>query len=604
MADAPLKDYRAKRNFQATPEPSGQGAQAEEHGNRWVIQQHSARRMHYDFRLEADGVLISWAVPKGPSYDPKVKRLAVKVEDHPLDYREFEGIIPNANYGAGSVIVWDEGTYQNLTEKGTKPVPVTDAVAHGHVSVWLEGHKLRGGWALTRFGAESTSWALVKRKDEYANPAKDITGEEPRSVKSGRTVEEVARDPEAQKWISNRPQRAGDDSSATDAQAAAIAAGSTNTGPTAAGSTDARSTDEGAAHTVRPKPGHADATGAADNGAGAGGRQLARAAFPEPMLAEAGPPGDSGARGPLTAGAGEWLFEPKLDGLRCLAVRNGRDVSLFSRNELSFNERFPAIVSAVRALPATNIVLDGELVGMIERRPDFGALQHGSAADIEYWVFDMPWLLGQDLRHLPIEERKGLLVKAVPDGAPIRVVPTLDGEPDQLFTAACAQGWEGLVAKRAGSVYRAGRSAEWRKLKCECSQEMVIGGFTEPQGSRESFGALLLGYWEGDALVYAGKVGTGFTRATLRELYKALSGLERPSSPFITGAVERGARWVEPELVAEVTFSNWTRDGRLRHPSFVRARPDKASRDIVREECGPRPSRPLNRRVARRRPSP
>ncbi len=590
MDDVPLKDYRAKRNFGATPEPSGQRAQAEDQGNRWVIQQHSARRMHYDFRLEAEGVLISWAVPKGPSYDPGVKRLAVKVEDHPLDYREFEGIIPRDNYGAGSVIVWDEGTYRNMTEKGTKPIPVTEAVAHGHVSVWLEGHKLKGGWALTRFGAESTSWALVKRKDEYADPAKDVTGDEPRSVKSGRTVEEVARDPEAQKWISNRPERAADDASSSGAHPG----GADDASPKAA----SPSGDS-------PKAGHASGTGAEDNGAaGAGHQQYARAAFPEPMLAEAGPPGDSGARSPLTARAGEWLFEPKLDGLRCLAVRNGRDVSLLSRNELSFNERFPAIVSAVRALPASNVVLDGELVGMIERRPDFGALQHGSAADIEYWVFDMPWLLGQDLRHLPIEERKGLLVKAVPDGGPIRVVPTLDGDPNQLFTAACSQGWEGLVAKRAGSVYRGGRSSEWRKLKCECRQEMVIGGFTEPQGSRESFGALLLGYWEGDALVYAGKVGTGFNRATLRELSKTLSGLERPSSPFVAGEVERGARWVEPELVAEVAFSNWTRDGRLRHPSFVRARPDKASRDVVREECGSRPSRPPNRGAARRRSVP
>jgi bifunctional non-homologous end joining protein LigD len=589
VADVPLKDYRAKRNFGATPEPSGQGEPAPEQGNRWVIQQHSARRMHYDFRLEADGVLISWAVPKGPSYDPAVKRLAVKVEDHPLDYREFEGIIPNHNYGAGSVIVWDEGTYRNLTEKGTKPVPVTDAVAHGHISVWLEGHKLKGGWSLTRFGAESTSWALVKRKDEHADPAKDITGDEPRSVKSGRTVEEVARDPEAQKWISNRSERAEDHVSAADANTGAAATGAAGIGAADIGAVDAGPARTGA--------------GAARTGAGAGNQQLARAAFPEPMLAEAGPPGNPGARGPLTGRAGEWLFEPKLDGLRCFAVRNGRDVSLFSRNELSFNERFPAIVGAVRALPATNVVLDGELVGMIERRPDFGALQHGSASDIEYWVFDMPWLLGQDLRHLPIEERKGLLVKAVPDGGPIRVVPTLEGEPNQLFTAACEQGWEGLVAKRAGSVYRGGRSAEWRKLKCACSQEMVIGGFTEPQGSRESFGALLLGYWEGDSLVYAGKVGTGFTRATLRELYKALSGLERPSSPFVTGAVERGARWVEPELVAEVTFSNWTREGRLRHPSFVRARPDKASRHVVREECGSRPSLPPSRGVARR-PSP
>jgi bifunctional non-homologous end joining protein LigD len=542
MAEPALTDYRAKRNFDATPEPAGEApqpgeAEATQHSNRWVIQQHAARRMHYDFRLESGGVLISWAVPKGPSYDPTVKRLAVKVEDHPLDYREFEGVIPHDNYGAGSVIVWDEGTYRNLTERRSKPVGVTEAVATGHVSVWLEGQKLRGGWSLTRFGEGSTSWALVKRKDEYADPTKDVTRDAPASVKSGHTVEEVGRDPLAETWYSNR-------------------------------------------------------SNPAKGGSGAGGDsgQFVPARFSEPMLAQADPAGTSHARGPLAGSAGEWFFEPKLDGLRCIAVRNGSDASLFSRNELSFSERFPTVVSAVKALPATNFVLDGELVGMIDRRPDFGALQHGSAADIEYWVFDMPWLLGQDLRHLPIEERKGLLAKAVPDGGVVRVVPSLPGDPADLFAAACQQGWEGLVAKRAGSLYRPGRSSDWRKLKCECRQELVIGGFTEPQGTRDGFGALLLGYWEGEALVYAGKVGTGFTRATLHELFGAMAGLTRPTSPFSAAVVERGARWVEPELVVEVAFSNWTRDGRLRHPSFVRLRPDKASRDVLREECGSQPA--------------
>jgi bifunctional non-homologous end joining protein LigD len=542
MAEPALSDYHAKRNFDATPEPAGDApksgeAEPGQNANRWVIQQHSARRMHYDFRLEAGGVLISWAVPKGPSYDPTVKRLAVKVEDHPLDYREFEGVIPKDNYGAGSVIVWDEGTYRNLTERRSKPVGVTEAVAAGHVSIWLEGQKLRGGWSLTRFGEGSSSWALVKRKDEYADATKDITRDAPASVKSGRTVEEVARDPSAQTWYSNRRDPAG--------------------GETYAGGDSA---------------------------------ELVPAGFCEPMLAQADSAATSNSRSPLAGPAGAWFFEPKLDGLRCIAVRNGSDVSLFSRNELSFSERFPTIVSAVKALPATNFVLDGELVGMIDRRPDFGALQHGSAPDIEYWVFDMPWLLGQDLRHLPIEERKGLLAKAVPDGGAVRVVPSLPGDPADLFEAACQQGWEGLVAKRAGSLYRPGRSPDWRKLKCECRQEMVIGGFTEPQGTRDSFGALLLGYWEGDDLIYAGKVGTGFTRATLHELYLAMAGLEMSASPFSAAVAERGARWVEPKLVVEVAFSNWTRDGRLRHPSFVRLRPDKSSRDVVREECGSRPS--------------
>jgi bifunctional non-homologous end joining protein LigD len=566
-----LGEYHAKRNFKATPEPAGEVAQANDDGHRWVIQEHSARRLHYDFRIEAGGVLISWAVPKGPSYDPAVKRLAVKVEDHPLDYREFEGIIPNNNYGAGSVIVWDQGAYRNLTEKGSRTIPIEEAVAHGHVSVWLAGDKLRGGWSLSRFGTDSKNWALVKRKDEFADPAKDITAEAPRSVISGRTVEEVARDPDAQQWLSDRGGSAGPSRPA----GAAARASSTITASTLTGGVPAPSGRE-----------------AAERG---GLQTFVPASFIEPMLAQAEPTAASGgpaAGGPLAARAGEWSFEPKLDGLRCIGVRNGRDVSLLSRNELAFNSRFPAIVSAVRSLAAGNVVLDGELVGMVDRRPDFGALQHGNAADVEYWVFDMPWLLGQDLRHLPIEERKGLLVKAVPDTGPIRVVPTLSGDPAQLFSSACAQGWEGLVAKRPGSLYRSGRSSDWRKLKCECRQEMVIGGFTAPQGARDNFGALLLGYWEGDDLVYAGKVGTGFTRAILGQLYKALARLEQASNPFAGGAGERGARWVEPTLVAEVAFSNWTRDGRLRHPSFLGLRPDKASHDVVREDCGPPRSAP------------
>jgi DNA ligase D-like protein (predicted ligase) len=322
------------------------------------------------------------------------------------------------------------------------------------------------------------------------------------------------------------------------------------------------------------------------------------------MLAEAAPPGAALTKVLPTGPPGEWLLEPKLDGLRCIAVRNGREISLFSRNHLPFTARFPTIVDAVASLPATNFVLDGEVVGIVDGSPNFGglqanfgalqanfgALQAGEAPSIEYWVFDLPWLLGQDLRHLPIEERKNLLTQAVPAGGPIRLVPALEGDARQLFEQACEQGWEGMVAKRAGSVYREGRSAEWRKLKCTRRQEMVIGGFTEPRGTRDGFGALLLGYWEQDGLVYAGKVGTGFTDATLRGLLRALLKLERPSSPFASPVTERAAHWVEPSLVAEVSFSNWTRDGRLRHPSFLGLRPDKASRDVVREESGPRPS--------------
>jgi bifunctional non-homologous end joining protein LigD len=535
VADVALSHYRDKRHFEGTPEPSGQAPNHEPEGNRFVVQQHAATRMHYDFRLEADGVLISWAVPKGPSYDPAVKRLAVHVEDHPLDYRQFEGIIPKGNYGAGSVIVWDEGTYRNLTARGGIPVPVREAVDAGHVSVWLEGSKLVGGWSLTRFGPEDKSWTMVKRSDDRADPGKDITTEAPRSVKSGRTIDDVMKE-------------------------AAAAAG------------------EAGRRKVR---GGASSSGAREPISG-----LAPAKFFPPMLAEAVQAPSSGADAALPGGGAEWLFEPKLDGLRCLAVRNGTDVALLSRNGLSFNSRFAAIVKDLKAVPAENFVLDGEVVGIVGGLPDFGALQQGTAADVEYRVFDLPWLLGQDLRHLPIEDRKALLAKTIEDNPSVKVVQGLNGDAQRLFAQACADGWEGLVAKRRGSTYVEGRSADWRKLKCQCRQEMVIGGYTEPSGARSGFGALLLGYWEGGELVYAGKVGTGFTQRALADLHEALVRLERASNPFRGKVAERKAHWVEPELVAEVAFTSWTPDLRLRHPSFLGLRPDRVSREVVREECG------------------
>ncbi len=502
-------------------------------GHRWVIQQHKARRLHYDFRLEANGVLVSWAVPKGPSYDPGVKRLAVKVEDHALDYRDFEGTIPGGNYGTGSVIVWDEGTYRNLTTRQGEVVPVAEAVAAGHVSVWLEGSKLLGGWALTRF--DGANWTLVKRNDEQADRGRDVTSEEPRSVKTGRTLEQVS-----------------------EAGAAPDQSGRARSG--------------GADQPVAP-------VAAAEAGA-------VPATFLAPMLAQVEGVGPRAGRGRLTGGPGEWLFEPKLDGLRCIAVRNGRDITLFSRNRLPFNARFPSVVAALGRLPASNFVIDGELVGMIDGRSDFGALQEGKAP-AQFWAFDLPWLLARDLRHLPIEERKALLDKTVSEDRDLKVVRPLTGDPRRLFENACRNGWEGLVAKRSGSRYAEGRSSDWRKLKCEYRQELVVGGFTAPRGTRDGFGALLVGYWEANELIYAGKVGTGFTRSQLAGLLRTLVGLERRTSPFRSGTKTDVARWVDPVLVVEVAFSNWTREGRLRHPRFFGLRPDKASEEVVREGGSP-----------------
>lgn len=319
---------------------------------------------------------------------------------------------------------------------------------------------------------------------------------------------------------------------------------------------------------------------------------LRPASFVQPMLASPGNELAARAGGPFRpANEGQrdepvWLFEPKLDGLRCLAVRNGPKVELWSRNRLTFNHRFPEVVDAVSDLPADNFVLDGEVVCLIGGVPDFAALQDG-AGDVQYWLFDLPWLLGEDLRDLPIEQRKALLDKAVPKSRCLKVVQPLSGEPRALFQGACRDGWEGLVAKRAGSAYLGGRRPEWLKLKCSCRQELVVGGFTPPKGSRTGFGALLLGYWEDGKLMYAGKVGTGFSDNLLRDLYTKLVQLERSTSPFSAAVPDKGARFAEPELVAEVAFTNWTPDGRLRHPSFLGLRPDKAGADVGREECVP-----------------
>lgn len=322
----------------------------------------------------------------------------------------------------------------------------------------------------------------------------------------------------------------------------------------------------------------------------------ARAGFLEPMLASPGAELATRAGGPLSLRPGAWLLEPKLDGLRCICARNGAEVRLWSRNRLSFNERFPEVARALADLAADNFALDGEVVAMVGGRPSFSALQgagRGPAAregEVVYWVFDLLWLLGQDVRQLPIEARKDLLAQAVPDSRHVRRLPALEGDPAQLFEQACRDGWEGLVAKRAGSAYRGGRSPDWLKLKCGCRQELVVGGFTSPKGSRWGFGALLVGYWEKGQLLYAGKVGTGFSEATLAELARELAALERPSSPFATLVREKGAHWAEPVLVAEVAFTSWTPDGRLRHPSFLGLRPDKPASEVVREECRPSPA--------------
>jgi bifunctional non-homologous end joining protein LigD len=499
--DDPLRTYKAKRRFEATPEPAGEVGDAG--GNSFVVQKHRARRLHYDFRLEVDGVMPSWAVPKGPSYDPKAKRLAVHVEDHPLDYRTFEGNIPGGEYGAGSVIVWDTGTYRNVTEHDGRPVSMRDAIDKGHVSVWLDGAKLHGGWSLTR--TRGDDWIMVKRRDEWADASVDVEGAAPQSALSGRSIEEVAGDKGASTWT----------------------------------------------------------------------RKVAT--WSPPMLATL-----VDADQWLAEKHDAWVFQRKFDGLRCVAVRNGDQLELWSRNHNSFNVRFPKVVAGLRAQPVDNFTLDGELVAHNGKDfVGFGQLQqHGSKLEVVFCVFDLLHLVGNDTRDLPLDDRVRLLRQAIEPGPHVQLVEDIS-RPS--LKEACRKGWEGLIAKRPASTYTGQRSSDWVKLKCSASQELVIGGWTEPQGSRHGFGALLVGYYDDGALRYAGKVGTGYTEQTLASLSKQLQKLERPESPFADQIREKGAHWAEPRLLADIAFTEWTRDGRLRHPRFEGLRTDKRPSEVVRE---------------------
>lgn len=318
--------------------------------------------------------------------------------------------------------------------------------------------------------------------------------------------------------------------------------------------------------------------------AGPGGSE---AEFVEPMLAQ--PMRFPAEAGPLRSG--DWVYERKLDGLRCIAVRDADRVELWSRNHLSWNRRFPELLRAVATLPVPSFVLDGEVVAFAGDRTSFQLLHTGGeGAETVLVAFDLLYLLGRDTRPLPLTERADLLRRTLATAGatgPLRVSERLEGEPEDLLAAACAHGWEGLMAKRASSPYRSGRSPDWRKLKCTARQELVIGGWTEPGGARTGFGALLVGHYQGDRLRYAGKVGTGFDEPTLRSLHARLAGLERTAPPFVDPPRERGAHWVEPVLVAEIAFTEWTRDGRLRHPSFLGLREDKPARLVVREQAGP-----------------
>lgn len=543
-----LAVYRQKRDFRKSPEPRPKRTGSVT-GRSFVVQKHAASHLHYDFRLEYDGVLWSWVVPKGPSLDPADKRLAMPTEDHPVEYGGFEGVIPAGEYGGGTVMVWDRGTW----------TPVGDPAsgrAKGNLKFVLDGDKLKGGFALVRtrgdkYGKES--WLLIKEKDDDARPGESITDTAPDSVLSGRDLDAIAK---ARKhvWQSRLSVKAN------------VAAGALS-----------------AARARKPAVGKSTST--AVTAPSARGRKAAMPAEMEPMLATLvdAAPADDG-----------WVHEVKYDGYRFLARIERKRAHLISRNGRDWTGKFPDIVRDLVRLPVEQGWLDGELVVLDdEGRSSFQALQNalagGDGGHLAYFVFDLLHRDGYDTRALPLIERKAQLREIVGDGAgTVRVGPEVRGNGPEFFRQACRLGLEGIVSKRADAAYAAGvRTRDWLKVKCVQRQEMVIGGYTEPQGSRIGFGALLLGVHEGKVLRYAGKVGTGFDDKTLRDLLPALVKRERATPPFVDpprGFQAKGANWIEPDLVAEVAFTEWSADGALRHPSFQGLRLDKKARDVVREK--------------------
>ena len=602
----PLEEYQRKRRFEETPEPPPKLEKKSKH--RFVVQKHRATRLHYDFRLEMDGVLKSWAVPKGPSLDPADKRLAMQVEDHPVSYFDFEGIIPEGNYGAGTVMVWDVGTWEPLSPQPVNGnyVPGTDAEASemlkkGDLKIRLHGKRLNGDFALIhmksrRPGTKGTEWLLIKKQDEEAVPDYNIE-EYDTSALSGKTMAQIAGDEGSPEWESARKASRGKLKAPWLADTLAkLDKKKRKNRSTTKGIKDTEDNNELTSPRQLSVSASTVSSGTRKTSAlladlkGAVKRPMPTAIHP--MLATAT---DKPFDNP------DWLFEIKWDGYRAVSFIEHGELRLVSRNQNDLTAQFSELRELPKFVKAENAILDGEIVAVDEQgRSSFSLMQqrtgirsHGrrvsgqSDVPIAYYAFDLIYLDGYDLRRVSLEERKDALAKIISTNQLLRYSEHFPERGVALFEAAKQQGLEGILAKRRGSVYEERRSREWLKIKVTQTIDCVVGGYTDPEGTRQYFGSLVLGLYDDQGqLIHVGQVGTGFDQSKLKEIWQVLKKLETKQSPFHGPVEARRAHWVKPELVAEVKFTEWTHETaegglKLRAPVFVGLRDDKDPRECV-----------------------